>query len=83
MHTLQVADPLGYSGYTPNQIRQLMELPPSGGAGTTIAIIDVGDTPSVNSDLTMFSMHLICRLPTVHILKSKKCQMLAPQPAVG
>jgi subtilase family serine protease len=55
MHTLQVVDPLGYSGYIPSQIRAAYRLPPSGGAGTTIAIIDVGDTPSVNSDLTVFS----------------------------
>ncbi len=55
MHTLQVVDPLGYSGYIPNQIRAAYKLPPSGGAGATIAIIDVGDTPSVNSDLTVFS----------------------------
>ncbi len=55
MHTMQVVNPLGYFGYIPNQIRGSYGLPSSGGAGATIAIIDVGDTPSVNSDLTVFS----------------------------
>ncbi|MBE3116147.1 S53 family peptidase, partial [Candidatus Bathyarchaeota archaeon] len=57
-HPLNVSYFAGSStviGYTPTQIRTAYGLPSSGGAGTTIAIIDAYDTPSVNSDLAIFS----------------------------
>jgi subtilase family serine protease len=34
-------------GYSPSQIRTAYNLPSSGGAGTTIAIIDAYDTPNI------------------------------------
>jgi cell division septation protein DedD len=55
MHIIQLSgssDPLGYS---PAQIRVAYGLPSSGGAGTTIAIIDAYYTPSIKNDLTVFS----------------------------
>jgi hypothetical protein len=42
-------------GYTPIQIRMAYGLPSSGGAGTTIAIVDAYDTPSIWDDLGNFS----------------------------
>ena len=56
MHITQLVNPLAsFSGYTPNQIRTAYNLPSSGGAGTTIAIVDAYDTPSIWGDLTAFS----------------------------
>jgi subtilase family serine protease len=40
---------------TPTQIRNAYGLPSTGGAGTTIAIVDAYDDPTVQSDLTVFS----------------------------
>lgn len=39
----------------PTQIRSAYGLPSTGGAGTTIAIVDAYDDPNVLNDLTMFS----------------------------
>jgi hypothetical protein len=47
--------PLFLSGLTPAQIKSAYKLPASGGAGTTIAIIDAYDDPTVASDLNVFS----------------------------
>jgi hypothetical protein len=41
-------------GYSPNQIRTAYNLPPSGGTGTTIAIIDAYDTPNILNYYTVF-----------------------------
>lgn len=40
---------------TPTQIRNAYNLPSTGGAGTTIAIVDAYDDPNVQNDLTVFS----------------------------
>ena len=42
-------------GYSPSQIRTAYNLPSSGGAGTTIAIIDVDDTPNILDYFNTFS----------------------------
>jgi len=42
------------AGYSPSQIKAAYNLPSTGGAGTTIAIIDVYDTPTIQSDLAVF-----------------------------
>lgn len=42
-------------GYSPAQMRTAYNLPSSGGAGTTIAIIDAYDTPSILSYFNAFS----------------------------
>jgi hypothetical protein len=42
-------------GYSPRQIRSAYNLPNTGGAGTTIAIIDAYDTPSILNDYNVFS----------------------------
>jgi len=55
MHVAQLVNPRGFSGYSPNQIKNAYDLPSSGGAGDTIAIIDAFDTPDITGDLTAFS----------------------------
>ena len=65
MHVSQLADPYAFSGYTPSQIRTAYNLPASGGAGVTIAIIDAYHTPSVLNDLTVFSNQF--GLPTPNV----------------
>jgi hypothetical protein len=56
MHTLQSAEPSANpSGYSPSQIKTAYGLPATGGAGTTIAIIDADATPNIASDLATFS----------------------------
>jgi hypothetical protein len=42
-------------GYSPSQIKTAYNLPSSGGAGTTIAIIDAYDTPNILSYFNTFS----------------------------
>ena len=42
-------------GYNPSQIKTAYGLPSSGGAETTIAIIDAYDTPNILTDYTIFS----------------------------
>jgi hypothetical protein len=42
-------------GYSPSQIRTAYNLPASGGAGTTIAIIDAYDTPNILNYFNTFS----------------------------
>jgi subtilase family serine protease len=49
--------PDAVSGYTPSQIKSAYNLPLSGGAGTTIAIVDADDDPNVASDLNSFSSY--------------------------
>ena len=43
------------TGYSPNQIKTAYNLPSSGGAGTTIAIIDAYDTPNILDYYNTFS----------------------------
>ena len=65
MHISRLSDPSASpQGYYPSQIKTAYGLPPLGGAGSTIAIIDSFDTPSVNSDLTFFSTQFSLPLPT-------------------
>lgn len=66
-YPMHIAPLAGYStphGYSPNQIRAAYNLPSSGGAGTTIAIIDAYDTPTIWNDLTVFSRQFNLPLPT-------------------
>ncbi len=56
-HPLYITSLAGTStphGYSPNQIRTAYNLPPFGGAGTTIAIIDAYHTPTLLADYTAF-----------------------------
>jgi len=46
---------LASSGYSPSQIKSAYNLPSTGGAGTTIAIIDAYNDPTIASDLSTFS----------------------------
>jgi hypothetical protein len=58
MHIVQSVSPLNLpSGYSPSQIRAAYGLPSSGGNGTTIAIIDACDTPSITTDSNVFSQN--------------------------
>jgi hypothetical protein len=52
------------AGYSPSQMRAAYNLPSSGGAGVTIAIIDPYDTPNIQSDLATFSAQFGLPLPT-------------------
>ena len=76
MHIVQSVDPMNLpSGYSPSQIKTAYGLPSSGGAGTTIAIIDAYDTPTISNDLTCFPTNF--NLPHSNIvatLKSIICQ---------
>jgi hypothetical protein len=65
MHIVQLVNPLDSpSGYSPSQIRAAYGLPSSGGAGTTIAIIDAYNTTTIWNDLTVFSTNFSLPLPT-------------------
>jgi hypothetical protein len=64
MHISQLASSFALSGYSPSQIRTAYGLPSSGGDGTTIAIIDAYDTPSIWTDLGNFSFQFNLPLPT-------------------
>ena len=65
---LHIINPLAGSttpqGYSPNQIRTAYNLPSSGGAGTTIAVIIAYHCPTIWNDLTMFSKQFNLPLPT-------------------
>ena len=52
------ASPLALSYLTPSQVKAAYKLPSSGGAGTTIAIVDAYDDPTAASDLNVFSSYL-------------------------
>ena len=65
MHISQLANPSdSFSGYSPSQIKAAYGLPSSGGAGTTIAIIDPYYTQTIWEDLTLFSNRFNLPLPT-------------------
>jgi subtilase family serine protease len=65
MHILQSAEPSSYpNGISPSQMRTAYNLPSTGGNGSTIAIIDAGDTPTIETDLTMFSSTFRLSSPT-------------------
>jgi Subtilase family len=54
-----------YTGlYIPSQIKAAYGLPLTGGNGTTIAIIDAFQTPTISNDLTLFSSQFNLPLPT-------------------
>ncbi|MGD0644661.1 MAG: S53 family peptidase [Candidatus Bathyarchaeia archaeon] len=55
IHGHAEATPEALSGLTPSQIKAAYRLPASGGAGTTIAIVDAFDDPTVVNDLNVFS----------------------------
>lgn len=64
MHIREFAEPFAVSGYTPQQIKTAYNLPASGGAGATIAIIIAYDTPNIRSYLEVFSAAFDLPLPT-------------------
>jgi len=65
MHILQSIEPSSSPfGVSPSQMKTAYNLPPSGGNGSTIAIIDVGDAPTIRADLTMFSTTFSLTSPT-------------------
>ncbi len=55
MYISQFAEPHSFSGYNVTDIRTAYNLPSSGGAGVTIAIIDAYHTPTISTDLAFFS----------------------------
>jgi subtilase family serine protease len=55
MHVRPAAATPSPTALTPTQIRSAYGLPSTGGAGTTIAIVDAYDDPNVLNDLTVFS----------------------------
>jgi len=65
---LHIINPLAGSatpqGYSPNQIKTAYNLPSSGGAGTTIAVIIAYHCPTIWNDLTTFSRQFNLPLPT-------------------
>ena len=63
MYILQSADPMNQpEGFLPSQIKTAYGLPQSGGAGSTIAIVDAYNTTTILSDLKAFSINF--SLPT-------------------
>ena len=55
MYIAQQIEPFAItSGYTPTQIKTAYNLPSTGGNGTTIAIIDAYDAPTILADFTVF-----------------------------
>src|ERR1700690_4456037 len=57
-HPMYISPFAGYSsphGYSPAQIRSAYNLPSSGGANTTIAIVDAFDTPNILDYFNAFS----------------------------
>ena len=67
-HPMYVLSPSAGSsnpvGYSPAKIRTAYNLPSSGGAGTTIAIIDAYDVPNILIDFNTFSSQY---LSLIHI----------------
>jgi hypothetical protein len=63
-HVATPAASSSVAGYTPTQIRTAYNLPSSGGEGTTIAIINAYDTPTILEDLTVFCNQFGLPLPT-------------------
>ena len=57
VHGNATVTPLASSGYSPSQINSAYNLPSTGGAGTTIAIVDAYNDPTVTSDLATFSTY--------------------------
>jgi subtilase family serine protease len=55
MHVRPMAATPSSAALTPTQMRSAYGLPTTGGAGTTIAIVDAYDNPNVLNDLTVFS----------------------------
>ncbi len=64
MHITQLSGSSDPTGYSPAQIRVAYGLPSSGGAGTTIAIIDAYYTQTIWNDLGNFSAQFNLPLPT-------------------
>jgi hypothetical protein len=62
------------SGYSPGQIKTAYGLPDTGGAGTTIAIIDAYDTPNIWNDLGNFSAQFNLPLPSSSNFEVHKMQ---------
>ncbi|MCW4005546.1 MAG: S53 family peptidase [Candidatus Bathyarchaeota archaeon] len=50
-----LADPYAVTGYSPDQVRRAYNLPSSGGAGSTIAVVVAYRAPDIASDLSVFS----------------------------
>ena len=71
-HVVQPSASIFASGYSPSQIRAAYGLPSGGGAGTTIAIIDAFDAPTIQNDLTVFSSHFNLPLPTANNFEVRK-----------
>lgn len=67
MHIIQPSGSTDPPGYTPAQIRVAYGLPSSGGAGTTIAIIDAYNTSTVQADLAFFSNYFNLPTPNLEI----------------
>ena len=64
MHIVQSASSTkSPTGYSPSQIKAAYGLPSSGGAGTTIAIIDAYNTPTIWNDLSVFSNQFNLPIP--------------------
>ena len=83
MHIVETASPTNQpspNSYSPEQIKNAYGLPSSGGAGTTIAIIDAYDTTSIWNDLGNFSLEYNLPLPTS---SNFKVEMLGNQLASG
>ncbi len=55
---------LNPTGFSPVQMRTAYNLPSTGGAGRTIAIVTAYDAPTVQSDLTVFSNQFGLPVPT-------------------
>jgi subtilase family serine protease len=65
MYIAQQIEPSAiYNGYTPTQIKTAYNLPLGGGNGTTIAIIDAYDAPTILADFTIFCNQFNLPTPT-------------------
>ena len=65
LHIISLASSASPYGYSPSQIRAAYGLPSSGGAGTTIAIIDAYHTPTIWDDLANFSTTFNLPAPSI------------------
>jgi subtilase family serine protease len=82
MHILQSVTPMASpSGYSPSQIKTAYGLPSTGGEGTTIAIIDAYNTPSLTGDLATFSNQF--NLPQANLVVHKMSTNLATNTGWG
>jgi hypothetical protein len=72
LHFAKPAASYAVAGYSPSQIRTAYNLPSTGGAGTTIAIVNAYDAPTIQNDLTVFCNQFGLSPPTAESFEIHK-----------